>query len=215
MHYNWPAARGQLMGLRPGVFMAKEVILWLYEACKPLTRWTWCRSMRNSTSGCAAQNSVCLSRMLGTDTQWSSALLFCWKCCCHLPSYHGIHFRKMCSGRVSNKCFWSLAESSGLPVCPIVFLALAFIPNILCFSVSFHNSSFYPWEADAASLFLSLLTYFNTPSRNFTTCLCELSPLFCLLIKFYFNFLGIFLHMVIQISFPHPLFSSSTLELLS
>lgn len=143
LHYNWPAAREQLMGLRPGVFVAKEVFLWPYEACKPLTGWTWWRSMRNDTSGCAAQNSVCLTRMLGTGSQWSSALLFCWKCCWHLPSYHGIHFRKMhqeeCQTSVSGhlmkvqlfqsaNCLFSFSLYSKYPVFLCVLSQLFILP---------------------------------------------------------------------------------------
>lgn len=104
------------------------------------------------------------------------------------PVIMGFTFGK-CVLAGSNKCFWSLDESSALLVCPTVFLALGFIPNILCFFLSFHSSSFYPWEADAASLSLSYFNYFNTPSPNFMSCLYDLGPVFCLLISFYFNFL--------------------------
>lgn len=175
------------MGLRPWVFMAKEVIFWPCKACKPLTTWTWCKSMRNSTSGCAAQNSVCLTRMLGTGSQWCVHYYFIESvadiCPVIVEFTLGKHVLEECFTSVR---YLSLDECSALLVCPTVILAVDFILNILCFFVCFHSSSIYPWEANPASLCLIYLNYFNSPSPNFISCLHELGLLSSYLILFSF-----------------------------
>lgn len=139
--------------------------------------------------GCAAQKLCVLDQNAWYRQPVALCIIILLNVLLTFPSYHGIYFWKMYSGKMSNKCFQSLDESSALLVCPTVFIALTFILNILCFFVSFHSSSFQPQEANAASVFLSYLNYFHTLSPYFMSCLYELGSLFCLLIKFQFNFL--------------------------